>query len=86
VVVLTRETAVPHMSKVTVAPITTRVRGLLTEVAVGPANGIDALSVVRCDNIQTIRSEQLDRRIGDLLPEQEPALAAAISAAFDLAE
>ena len=38
VVVLTRELVRPHLARVTVAPITMTVRGLSTEVAVGPAN------------------------------------------------
>jgi mRNA interferase MazF len=41
VLVLTRELVRPHLSRVTVAPITTTVRGLSTEVYVGPANGLD---------------------------------------------
>ncbi len=39
--VLTRELVRPHLARVTVAPITTNVRGLSTEVPVGPANGLD---------------------------------------------
>ncbi|MEJ7893925.1 MAG: type II toxin-antitoxin system PemK/MazF family toxin [Solirubrobacteraceae bacterium] len=86
VLVLTREAVRPFLTSVTVAPITTRIRGLPSEVAVGPANGLDNTSVVICDNLRTVNVEALGRWIGDLLPEQEPALAAAISAAFDLAE
>jgi mRNA interferase MazF len=41
VLVLTRELVRPHLARVTVAPITTNVRGLSTEVPVGPANGLD---------------------------------------------
>jgi len=36
VLVLTREVVRPHLSRVTVAPITSTVRGLSTEVPVGP--------------------------------------------------
>ena len=84
VLILTRQTVRSRMSAVTVAPITGRVRGLATEVAVGPANGLDQHSVVSCDNITTIRADLLGRQIGALLPSQEDDLTAAILAAFDL--
>jgi mRNA interferase MazF len=84
VVVLTRELVRPHMARVTVAPITTTVRGLSTEVPVGPANGLDHACVVSCDNIVTVPKSALGRQLGYLLPSQEAALTAAIRAAFDL--
>jgi mRNA interferase MazF len=84
VVVLTRELVRPHMARVTVAPITTTIRGLSTEIPVGPANGLAEASVVSCDNIVTVPTSVLGRQIGYLLPAQETALTAAIHAAFDL--
>lgn len=84
VLILTRELVRPHLSRVTVAPITTTVRGLSTEVPVGTANGLDQESVVSCDNIVTVPKSAVGRQIGRLLPAQEHALTAAIRAAFDL--
>jgi len=84
VLLLTRELVVPHRKQVTVAPIATTVRGLSTEVRVGPANGIGHESVVSCDNIVTIDKNALGERIGYLSPAQESLLTAAIHAAFDL--
>lgn len=85
VLVLTRQAVQPYLTRVSVAPITTTARGLSTEVPVGKANGIDHDSVVSCDNIVTVPTSNLGRRVGHLLPAQEPALAEAIRAAFDLA-
>jgi mRNA interferase MazF len=84
VVVLTRELVRPHLARVTVAPITSTVRGLSTEIPVGPANGLDHACVVSCDNIVTVPKSALGAQIGYLLPTQEAALTAAIHAAFDL--
>ena len=84
VLVLTREIVRPHLSRVTIAPITSSVRGLSTEVPVGRANGLDHASVVSCYNIVTIPVSALWRQLGFLLPEQEAQLSAAIQAAFDL--
>ena len=84
VVVLTREIARPVLTNVTVAPITTRIRGLAVEVPVGARNGLDADGVVSCDNIQTIPATALGRPVGVFFPDQESALTEAILAAFDL--
>ena len=84
VVVLTRELVRPHLRRVTVAPITSTVRGLSTEVPVGKRNGLEQESVVSCDNVTTIEVESLGEQIGYLLPDQEAALAEAINVAFDL--
>jgi mRNA interferase MazF len=84
VVILTRELVRPHLNRVTVAPITSTIRGLSTEVAVGPINGLDRDSVISCDNIVTVPVSTLGRYLGFLLPAQELELTTAIHAAFDL--
>jgi mRNA interferase MazF len=84
VLVLTREVVRPYRGTVTVAPITSTIRGLSTEVAVGPANGLDHPSVVSCDNVTTIAGADLLDQVGRLLPAQEPDLTRALVAAFDL--
>jgi mRNA interferase MazF len=84
VLILTRELVRPHLRTVTVAPITTTIRGLSTEVRVDEANGLSGPSVVSCDNVTTIPTDAVRAQIGVLLDRQEPELSAAIRAAFDL--
>lgn len=84
VLILTRELVRPHLRTVTVAPITTTIRGLSSEVGVGAANGLTESSVVSCDNITTIPTDALGEQIGVLLDSQEPALSEVITATFDL--
>ena len=84
VLVLTRELVRPYLNRVTVAPITGTIRGLSSEVPVGPRNGLDKDSVVSVDNVVTIPVTALGHQIGFLLPDQEPDLAEAIRNAFDL--
>ena len=83
VLILTRELVRPHLHRVTVAPITTTVRGLSTEVPVGARNGLDHDSVVSCDNIVTVPTSVLGRQLGFLLDAPPPARAAAPRAALD---
>ena len=85
VLILTRRPVIPHLNSLTVAPITTTVRGLRVEVGLGAHNGMDQDCVVNCDNITTIPKTALLRPIGALLLTQEAALASAIASAFALA-
>ena len=65
-------------------PRTSTIRGIASEVRVGPHNGLDHESVVSCDNIMTISKKAIGESIGLLLNEQEPELSRAISDAFEL--
>lgn len=71
VVVLTRSAVVPYLTQLTVAPITSRIRGLPTEVAVGPRQGLAVASVVNLDLVQTVAKPRLTEQIGVL---DEPQL------------
>lgn len=84
VLVLTREEVRAVRRLVTVAPITSTVRGLSSEVSVGRRNGLEHDSAVNLDSITTIPREALVRPVGALLQEQEDALTRAFHAAFDL--
>ena len=82
--VLTREGARSAMTKVTIAPITTTIKGLSSEVPVGPENGLDHDCVVSLDNVVTVPTSRLGRTIGFLSAEQEDDLARAVVRAYDL--
>lgn len=84
VVVLTREPARAAMRRVTVAPITSTIKGLSTEVRLGPENGVADDCVISCDNIVTIDKSLLGRHIGYLFERQERELTTAIVHAFAL--
>ncbi len=84
VVVLTRELVRNSMTNVTVAPITSSVRGLYSEVRVGKGNNLEGPGVICSDNIQTSPRAALGRQIGWLLAKQETQLGVAINHAFDL--
>lgn len=84
VLVLTRDAARAAMTSVTVAPITSIVKGLTSEVLLGRINGLDHECAASIDNIVTIPVRLLGRRIGTLTRAQESALARAMVLAFDL--
>jgi mRNA interferase MazF len=72
------------MTKVTVAPITTTIKGLSSEVRVGPENGLDQDCVISLDNVLTVPVNTLGRTVGCLRAEQEAQVARAVVLAYDL--
>ena len=84
VLVLTRAAARIAMTKVTVAPITSTIKGLSSEVPVGPANGLDRDCVISLDNVVTVPASALGRTLGHLGLDQEERLARAVVLAYDL--
>lgn len=82
--ILTRDAARGAMKKVTVAPITTTIKGLSSEVRVGPGNGLDHDCAIALDNVLTVPVDLLGRTIGYLSAAQEAELARAVVLAYDL--
>ena len=70
--------------KATAAPIASTVKGLSSEVPVGPAQGLEHAGALSIDNVITIPVAALGRRIGWLNDEQERLLARALVLAYDL--
>jgi len=64
VIILTRDPLGRYLHSVIVAPITSTVRGLTTEVAVGPDEGVPRPSVANLDNVQLLSRARLVKRVG----------------------
>ena len=58
--VLTRDAAIAVLTAVTCAPITRTIRGIRSEVEIGPAEGLAEPCVISCDNILTVPLRDLD--------------------------
>jgi len=86
VLVLTRDSAIPYLTGITVAQITTTIRGMASEVVVTPGeDGVLAECVVNADNIQTIQKSELGELITELSRERmrEVRLAIEFALGFD---
>ena len=64
VLVLTRDPMGRLLHSVVCAPITSRIRGLATEVAVGPEAGLVTASVANFDNTFLLSRSRLAHRLG----------------------
>ena len=72
------------LANVTVAAVTGTIRGLPTEVPLGPAHGLARECVVNCDNLFTIPKRALGARRGELDPESVERLHTALRIALDV--
>ena len=84
VVLLSRNEAYEVRALVTIAPITTRVRGIPTEVTLTTADGLPKACVVNLDTITTIPKASLGRLIRPLAPDKLAAVERALRFALGL--
>lgn len=85
VCVLTRDAAIEVLQTVTCVPITRTIRGIRSEVQVGPDEGLPAVSVMSCDNVVTLPKSVLDGdAVGSLDIEKRAQLDRALRYALDI--
>ena len=82
VLILTRGSAIPYLSRVTVAPITSTIRGVPSEVALGPEDGLRQPCVANLHNIMTVNQQGLGRRLSQLSPHRLREVCAALNFAL----
>lgn len=67
---MTRERFIEHLGSVLVAPATTTVRSIPTELALSPADGMPAPCAINFDNIFTLNSDHIIERLAVLSASQ----------------
>ncbi|MBI2323552.1 MAG: type II toxin-antitoxin system PemK/MazF family toxin [Chloroflexi bacterium] len=83
-VVISRNDVRGVRQRTTVAPVTSTIRGIPSEVALAAADGIREPSAVNCDELVTIPKSLLVRQIGKLTGEKLDALHRALAFALAL--
>ena len=63
VLILTRDSAIPVLNSVTVAPLTSTIRSIPTEVVLTEEDGLPTTCAVNFDNLQTIPKRNIGDRI-----------------------
>ena len=81
VLVLTRDPVADRIGSVVVAALTRTVRGLVSELPLGPADGVQIECVANFDNIHTIPRNTFRRRVTALPPNRMPEMCRALQAA-----
>jgi mRNA interferase MazF len=81
VVILSRQSAIPFMRTVIVAPITSTIRGIPSEVEVGVEEGLKQPSTIKLDNVQAVDRSQLHTFVGSLSSNKMRAVCRALAIA-----
>lgn len=85
VCVITRDAAAAVLAAITCASITRTTRGIRSEVAIGPDQGLPESCVINCDNIVTVPVDALDREpVGSLDEIKRSELDRALRYALDI--
>jgi mRNA interferase MazF len=84
VVVLSRDAAIPRLRRTLVAPCTTTIRGLASEVLIEPTSDpIPLRSAVNLDSVESVSVSVLVERLGRLGDERMRAVCRALDVATD---
>ena len=84
VVILTRHSALDYLTDVTVAPITSTIRDIPSQVILTTEDGFNRDCAVSCDNIQTVSKSKIGSLIVVLSSEKLTQISKALSFALDL--
>jgi mRNA interferase MazF len=79
VVILTRDSILDRLTRVTVAPVTSTIRGVASEVALGVDDGFKQPCAINLHNIVTVPKGGLGRRVAQLDERHLDRICAAIA-------
>jgi mRNA interferase MazF len=78
VLVLTRDSGIAHLATVTVAPVTSTIRGVPSEVPLDEDDGMKTPCAVNLHNAITVSQQQLGKRVAHLGPARMGQVCAAL--------
>ena len=84
VVILTRTAILDYLGEVTVAPITSTIRDIPSEVVLSPSDGMPHECAVNCDHVQTVSRQNVKGLIATLDDARMAEISRAIRFALNL--
>ena len=84
VLILTRDSILQYLGEITVAPITSTIRDIPSEVFLSKADGMSRDCVVNCDHLQTVSKGKIGSLITSLAPAKMVDVGRAIRFALDI--
>jgi len=84
VLILTRNSVLEYLGEVTVAPVTSTVRNIPSEVPLSKADGMPRDCAVNCDHLQTVSKGRIGSLITSLPPSKMTDVGHAIRFALDI--
>jgi mRNA interferase MazF len=86
VLVLSRDSVIDYLSEVTIAPVTTTIRDIPSEVPLSKSDGMPKDCAVNCDHIQTVSKARLGPVMTRLSPGRMQMVREAVAFALDLGD
>ena len=86
VVVLTRDSIIPHLAEVTIAPVTSTIRDIPSEALLDKEDGMPRQCAVNCDHLQTVAKTKIGALLTSLSAARMREIRAAIVFAIALNE
>jgi mRNA interferase MazF len=83
VLIVSRDEAIPVLNNIVVAPITSTIRNIPTNIVLGPTDGIDHESAASFDNLSTVPKSVLTRRLGQIDEVRRSEICRALEAMAD---
>ena len=84
ILILTRDSVLGYLGEVTIAPITTTVRNIPSEVFLSQADGMPRECAVNCDHLQSVSKGKIGTTITSLTPSKLKKVGQAILFALDI--
>ena len=84
VLILTRDSVLPYLGEVTVAPITRAVRDIPSEVFLFKSDGLPQDCAVNCDHLQTVSKAKIGALIASLPRSRMADVGRAMRFALDI--
>jgi len=84
VLILTRDSVLEYLGEVTVAPITSTIRNIPSEVYLSKMDGMPRDCAVNCDHLQTVSTEKIGSLISSLPSAKMLDIGRAIRFALDI--
>jgi mRNA interferase MazF len=86
VLILSRDPVIEYLGEVTIAPVTTTIRDIPSEVLLTKSDGLPRECVINCDHLQTVSKGKIGPLIVTLSTSKMAEVAEAISFALALTE
>ena len=84
VLILTRNSVLEYLGEATVAPITTTIRDIPSEVLLNKEDGMAKDCAINCDHIQTVSKSKIGSLITTLSEERLTQIAKSVRFALDV--
>ena len=82
VLILTRDSVLNYLGEVTVAPITSTIRSIPSEVIIDEKNGMKGLCAINLDHVQTISKSKIGSFISKLPKDKMKSIKLALNFAL----